>query len=147
MQRCRRRGTVFHCSSTAVYRPTGATPAREEDPLGDHHGSPLPTYSIGKVVTEGVARSGARAFGFPTVIARLGVPYGSVWGWPTRQLEDIAAGRPLVVHSTDPMLFSPIHERDIVDQLGCAGRPRRRPDHGGEPGRGRGRPDAGVGVR
>ena len=32
-------------------------------------------------------------------------------------LEDIAAGRPLVVHPSDPMLFSPIHERDIVAQL------------------------------
>jgi nucleoside-diphosphate-sugar epimerase len=119
MQRCRRARAFFHCSSTAVYRPPGDRPAREGDPLGDHHGSQLPTYSIGKIVAEGVARSGARALGLPTVIARLGVPYGSVWGWPTRQLEDIAAGRPLVVHPTDPMLFSPIHEQDIVDQLGA----------------------------
>jgi nucleoside-diphosphate-sugar epimerase len=119
MQRCRRARAFFHCSSTAVYRPPGGRPARETDPLGDHHGSQLPTYSIGKIVAEGVARSGARALGLPTVIARLGVPYGSVWGWPTRHLEDIAAGRPLVVHPSDPMLFSPIHESDIVDQLGA----------------------------
>jgi nucleoside-diphosphate-sugar epimerase len=117
MQRCRRARAFFHCSSSAVYRPPGDHPAREADPLGDHHGSQLPTYSIGKIVAEGVARSGARAYGLPTVIARLGVPYGSVWGWPTRHLEDIAAGRPLVVHPTDPMLFSPIHELDIIDQL------------------------------
>jgi UDP-glucuronate 4-epimerase len=117
MQRCRRARAFFHCSSTAIYRPPGDQPAREADPLGDHHASQLPTYSIGKIVAEGVARSGARAYGLPTVIARLGVPYGSVWGWPTRHLEDIAAGRPLVVHPTDPMLFSPIHERDIIDQL------------------------------
>jgi UDP-glucuronate 4-epimerase len=119
MQRCRRARTFFHCSSTAVYRPPGDHPAREVDPLGDHHGSQLPTYSIGKIVAEGVARAGARAYGLPTVIARLGVPYGSVWGWPVRHLEDIAAGRPLVVHPSDPMLFSPIHERDIIDQLGA----------------------------
>jgi len=117
MQRCRRARAFFHCSSSAVYRPPGDHPAREADPLGDHHGSQLPTYSIGKIVAEGVARSGARAYGLPTVIARLGVTYGSVWGWPTRHLEDIAAGRPLVVHPTDPMLFSPIHELDIIDQL------------------------------
>jgi nucleoside-diphosphate-sugar epimerase len=117
MQRCRGARAFFHCSSTAVYRPPGDQPAREADPLGDHHASQLPTYSIGKIVAEGVARSGARALGLPTVIARLGVPYGSVWGWPTRHLEDIAAGRPLVVHPSDPMLFSPIHERDIVGQL------------------------------
>jgi len=117
MQHCRRARAFFHCSSTAVYRPPGDQPAREADPLGDHHAFQLPTYSIGKIVAEGVARSGARAYGLPTVIARLGVPYGSVWGWPTRHLEDIAAGRPLVVHPTDPMLFSPIHERDIIDQL------------------------------
>jgi UDP-glucuronate 4-epimerase len=118
-QRCRRARAFFHCSSTAVYRPPGDHPAREEDPLGDHHGSQLPTYSIGKIVAEGVARSAARAYGLPTVIARLGVPYGSVWGWPTRHLEDIAAGRPLVVHPADPMLFSPIHEQDIIGQLGA----------------------------
>jgi UDP-glucuronate 4-epimerase len=119
MQRCRRARAFLHCSSTAVYRPPGDQPAREADPLGDHHGSQLPTYSIGKIVAEGVARTGARAYGLPTVIARLGVPYGSVWGWPVRHLEDIAAGRPLVVHRSDPMLFSPIHERDIIDQLGA----------------------------
>jgi nucleoside-diphosphate-sugar epimerase len=117
MQRCRRARAFFHCSSTAVYRPPGDRPAREADPLGDHHGTQLPTYSIGKIVAEGVARTASRAYGLPTVIARLGVPYGSVWGWPTRHLEDIAAGRPLLVHPSDPMLFSPIHERDIVDQL------------------------------
>jgi nucleoside-diphosphate-sugar epimerase len=117
MQRCRGARAFFHCSSTAVYRPPGDHPAREADPLGDHHGSQLPTYSIGKIVAEGVARSASRAYGLPTVIARLGVPYGPVWGWPTRHLEDIAAGRPLLVHPTDPMLFSPIHERDIIDQL------------------------------
>jgi UDP-glucuronate 4-epimerase len=117
MHHCRHARAFFHCSSTAVYRPPGDHPAREADPLGDHHASQLPTYSIGKIVAEGVARSACRAYGLPTVIARLGVPYGSVWGWPTRHLEDIAAGRPLVVHRSDPMLFSPIHERDIVDQL------------------------------
>ena len=119
MQRCRRARAFFHCSSTAVYRPPGDRPAREADPLGDHHGSQLPTYSIGKIVAEGVARTASRAYGLPTVIARLGVPYGSVWGWPTRHLADIAAGHPLVVHPTDPMLFSPIHERDIVGGLGA----------------------------
>jgi UDP-glucuronate 4-epimerase len=119
MQRCRRARAFFHCSSTAVYRPPGDHPVREADPLGDHHGSQLPTYSIGKIVAEGVARTGARAYGLPTVIARLAVPYGSVWGWPTRHLEDIAAGRPLLVHPTDPMLFSPLHERDMIDQLGA----------------------------
>jgi UDP-glucuronate 4-epimerase len=136
MQRCQRARAFFHCSSTAVYRPPGETPAREGDPLGDHHGSQLPTYSIGKIVAEGVARSGARAYGLPTVIARLGVPYGSVWGWPTRHLEDIAAGRPLVVHPTDPMLFSPVHERDIVAQLaalvGCAAVPATVVNWGGD---------------
>ena len=87
-------------------------------------------------VAEGVARSASRAYGLPTVIARLGVPYGSVWGWPTRHLEDIAAGRPLVVHPSDPMLFSPIHERDIIDQLaplvGCATVPATVVNWGGD---------------
>jgi UDP-glucuronate 4-epimerase len=119
MERGRRAGAFLHCSSTAVYRPPGDRPARESDPLGDHHAVQLPTYSIGKIVAEGVARSSARVLGLPTVIARLAVPYGSVWGWPARHLDDITAGRPLLVHPTDAMLFNPIHERDIVAQLGA----------------------------
>jgi UDP-glucuronate 4-epimerase len=136
MRRCRPAGTFFQCSSAAVYRPPGERPAGEGDPLGDHHAAQLPTYSIGKIAAEAVARSGARAFGLPTVIARLGVPYGSVWGWPTRHLEDIAAGRPLVVHADDPMLFSVIHEHDIVEQLGalvaCAAVPATIVNWGGD---------------
>ena len=117
MDHCRRARVFFHCSTTGVYRPPGDRPARETDPLGDHHGSQLPTYSIGKIAAEAVARSGARVFDLPTVIARLSVPYGRTWGWPVRQLEAIATGQPVRVHPDDPMWFNPIHERDLIAQV------------------------------
>jgi UDP-glucuronate 4-epimerase len=116
MQRCCLGGRFLHCSSTAVYRPPGDHLVVESDPLGDHHGSQLPTYSIGKIVAEGVARSAARMLGVPTVIVRLAVPYGPAWGWPTAHLGAIAGG-PVKLHPDDPMWFNPIHETDMVAQL------------------------------
>jgi nucleoside-diphosphate-sugar epimerase len=117
MQRCCLDGRFLHCSSTAVYRPPGDHAVRESDPLGDHHGSQLPTYSIGKIVAEGVARSSARTLGIPTVIVRLSVPYGPGWGWPVSHLAAIADGQPVTLHPADPMWFNPIHESDLVAQL------------------------------
>jgi nucleoside-diphosphate-sugar epimerase len=119
MQRCQRAQAFLHCSTTGVYRPPGDHAARETDPLGDHHGPQLPTYSIGKIAAEAVARSGARAFDLPTVITRLSVPYGTVWGWPAFVLESVASGQPVMAHPDDPMWFNPIHERDLISQLGA----------------------------
>jgi UDP-glucuronate 4-epimerase len=117
MHHCCLRGRFLHCSSTAVYRPPGDHAVRETDPLGDHHGSQLPTYSIGKIAAEAVARSFARSLGIPTVIVRLAVPYGPGWGWPTSHLAAIADGRPITLNPDDPMWFNPIHESDLVAQL------------------------------
>jgi nucleoside-diphosphate-sugar epimerase len=116
MQRCRSAKAFLQCSSNAVYHPNGGRPVAETAPLGDAHRDQYLTYSIGRMAGEIAARAGARAFGVPTVVARLNVPYGSVWGWPARHLRQLLAGETLLVHPTDG-IFSPIHEDDIVRSL------------------------------
>lgn len=105
--------SFLHCSSTAVYRPNGGQRMKEGDPLGDHHGSVMPTYSICKIVGETVARFGARHFGVPTTIARLNVPYGDDDGWPLFHLELMLGDHPIEVH-TDGGRYNPIHHDDIL---------------------------------
>lgn len=119
MARCRRARAFLQCSSNAVYHPGGDVPVDEAAPLGDHHRLQYPTYSIGRIMAEAVARAGARAFELPTVIARLTVPYGSVWGFPARHLRAILAGESILVHPDDPQWFTPIHEDDIVATVGA----------------------------
>ena len=85
MQRCRSAKGFLLCSSTGVYQPKGQEPVKEEDPLGDNHRPMFATYSIVKIATEAVARTCARLFELPTVIARLNVPYGDNGGWPSRR--------------------------------------------------------------
>jgi UDP-glucuronate 4-epimerase len=112
--------TAFlHCSSTAVYQPEGHAPRVESDPLGDSH-RPfgfLPTYSITKIATETTVRYACRRTGLPTVIARLGVPYGAGHGWMLFHLAMMEAGQPVPVHVRAPSRFSPIHHDDIVASL------------------------------
>ncbi|HEX3946911.1 MAG TPA: NAD(P)-dependent oxidoreductase [Acidimicrobiales bacterium] len=114
MARVRTARAFLQCSSSAVYQPAGDRPVTETGDLGDHHRAQYPTYSIGRIAAEAVARTGARVFGLPTVIARLTVPYGSVWGFPSRHLRQILAGEPILLHPEDPQWFTPLHEDDLV---------------------------------
>jgi len=59
------------CSTTGVHGPTGATPAREDDP-----GAPQNAYEITKAQSEQAARDIARRYDAPLVIARPGLVYG-----------------------------------------------------------------------
>lgn len=59
------------CSTTGVHGPTGATPAREDDP-----GHPLNAYETTKAHAETAARELARRRGANLVIARPGLVYG-----------------------------------------------------------------------
>lgn len=110
----------LHCSSTAVYEPKGHDAICEDDPLGDNH-RPfgfMPTYSISKIAAEVVAGFAARAYGVPTTIARLSVPYGEQGGgWPAFHLEMMLAGHRIPVHEDGPSIFNPLHEDDIVEQV------------------------------
>ena len=135
MAHCRRAKAFVHCSSAAVYRPPGAHPARESDPLGDNHRALLPTYSLCKIASEAVARFAAREHDLPTVIARLSVPYGDAGGWPWFHLALMRGGRPIPVHCERPNLFNPIHEDDLVAHvpklLAAASTPARIVNWGG----------------
>jgi len=117
MARCRSARAFLHCSSTAVYQPAGAHPLVETDPLGDNHRVMFATYSIAKIASEVVARTGARQFGIPTTIARLNVPYGDFGGWPWFHLKMMEAGMAIPIHPDRPNLFNPIHWDDIIDQV------------------------------
>lgn len=113
MSHCRNAGAFLHCSSTAVYQPNGQHPFAEGDPLGDHHRSLFPTYSICKIAAEAMARYGARQWQLPTTIARLNTPYGDNGGWPAFHLEMLMAGDPVAVNP-DGSVYNLIHEDDII---------------------------------
>jgi nucleoside-diphosphate-sugar epimerase len=114
---CRRARAFLHCSTAAVYQAKGGEPARESDPLGDHHRVMMPTYSICKIAAEAVVRTAARTFGVPTTIARLGVPYGSNGGWPWYHLMMMKAGVPIPIHPSGPNRFPLLHEDDYVRHI------------------------------
>ncbi len=119
MQRCSAARAFLHCSSTAVYEPNGHHRFVESDPLGDNHRAFgfMPTYSISKIAAETVAGFAARAYGVPTTIARLSVPYGDDFGWPHFQLAMMRAGNPIPVHTDAPSEYNPIHIDDIIHQI------------------------------
>lgn len=117
MQHCRGATSVLHCSSTAVYAPTGGEPMREDSPLGrDHHQHMMPTYSTAKTAAESVVSFASRAFDLPTTIARLCVPYGDDGGWPMFHLLMAQGGQSIPVH-VDGSRYNVIHHDDIVDQI------------------------------
>lgn len=120
MRRYRDATAFLHCSSTAVYEPKGHEPISEDDPLGDNH-RPfgfMPTYSISKIAAEVVAGFASRAYGLPTTIARLSVPYGEEGGgWPAFHLELMLAGHAIPVHEDGPSIYNPLHEDDIIEQV------------------------------
>ncbi|MEQ8840211.1 MAG: NAD(P)-dependent oxidoreductase [Acidimicrobiales bacterium] len=117
MQHCREATTVLHCSSTAVYAPTGGEPMREDSALGqDHHQYMMPTYSTAKTAAESVVSFAAKAFDLPTTIARLCVPYGDEGGWPMFHLLMAQGGQPIPVH-TDGSRYNVIHHEDIINQI------------------------------
>jgi nucleoside-diphosphate-sugar epimerase len=107
----------LHFSSTAVYEYAGHAPRAEDAPLGDNHRSMFPTYSIAKIAAETVARFTAHAFGIPTTIARLSVPYGNNGGWPWYHLMMMQHGVPIDVHPERPNVYNPLHERDCLAKI------------------------------
>lgn len=116
MYHTRKAKAFLHCSSTAVYRPTGGRKLKETDRLGDSHvvmGPGMATYSISKIASEVVARFACVQLGLPTVIARLNVPFGDNGGWPYYHLLAMMAGLPVPVHPSLGNYYAPIHEDDV----------------------------------
>jgi UDP-glucuronate 4-epimerase len=113
MERSRSARGFLLCSSTGVYEPS-PEPVRETDPLADNHRVMFTTYSIVKIATEAVARTCARLFDLPTVIARLNVPYGDNGGWPFWHLVMMEGGMEIPVQPGGSTRYNPVHEDDFV---------------------------------
>jgi nucleoside-diphosphate-sugar epimerase len=117
---CRKAKAAMVMSTASVYRPH-PDPWHafvETDAVGDANVPGSPTYGISKTMEEGVARAMARHLGLPVVIARMNVAYGDTGGGglPGYHFETIRAGKPVTLR-WDPIPYSPIHDRDIFDQL------------------------------
>ncbi|MGI9600342.1 MAG: NAD-dependent epimerase/dehydratase family protein [Acidimicrobiales bacterium] len=117
-----------HCASArflvmstfSVYEPQPDRwyPFAETDQMGDTRQPYSPTYSVSKIGQEAVARTTARLFAIPTVIARMNVAYGTNGGLPALHLDALRRGDPIVLRDPGPTPYSPIHEDDIVAQVG-----------------------------
>ena len=117
LQHCREAEAVLVMSTAEVYKPN-PDPMHviaETDPLGDSNSVFDATYSMSKIAQEAVARSCARAYDLPVVIARMNASYGDNGGLPANHLAAALAGSPVVTR-WDPCVYSPIHEDDICAQ-------------------------------
>jgi nucleoside-diphosphate-sugar epimerase len=114
---CRSARAAMVMSTQSVYRPNDDEyhVYVETDPVGEVNSTHSPAYSMSKIGQEAVARTCARLFDLPVVIARMNASYGVNGGLPTYHLDAIAAGQ-TVVTRWDPCLYSPIHQDDIVSQ-------------------------------
>lgn len=118
MDHCKDVEAFFQCSTAGVYESQGPVPLSETSPLGDsHRAAGFQTYSISKIAAESIAQHTATRLGLPTVIARLSVPYGDTFGWPTFQLMMIERDIPIGVHPIGPSLYAPLHLDDMVASL------------------------------
>jgi nucleoside-diphosphate-sugar epimerase len=118
LDHCRRARAALVMSSGSVYRRAGDPQHHycETDPLGEGLVPSLPAYSLSKHVQEAAARSAARLYDLPVIIARMGTAYGGNGGLPAWHLDAIMAGQQVPVGNVDAK-FVPIHEDDIRDQL------------------------------
>jgi len=115
---CRRARAALVMSTQSVYKPVEdhLHVFLETDPLGDVNAAHSPTYSVSKLGQEAVARTCARLFELPVVIARMNASYGPNGGLPAIHLDTILRGEPVVTR-WDPCPYSPIYEDDINSQV------------------------------
>ncbi len=121
LQHCRRAKAALVMSTHSVYKPPADGDPwhvfAETDPLGDVNSTHAPTYSMSKIAQEAVARTCARLFDLPVVIARMNASYGpdGTGGLPVMQMDALLAGNPVVTR-WDPCMYMPIHTDDITAQ-------------------------------
>ncbi len=115
---CRNVQAALIMSTVAVYRPhpDPRHAYKENDPLGDAMLPNMPAYSVAKIAQESVARYCAREFGTPVTLARMGASYGPRGGLPTYIAHAVAQGEPWTTRS-DPCLYNPIHDDDLLAHL------------------------------
>lgn len=137
LSHCRSARGALVMSSVGVYEPVPDPwhEFRESDALGDAHSPYVPTYGVTKIAQEAVARTCARVFDLPVVIARMNTAYGPNGGMPAHHLDAIIEGRDVTVRH-DPMPANPIYQQDINTQvealLGAASVPAPVVNWGGD---------------
>jgi UDP-glucuronate 4-epimerase len=120
MRHVRQCKAFLYVSSLQVYsaQEDNSRPRLENDPLGCH--APYaPSYSAGKLATEAVVRTLCRLYEIPTMIARLGMAYGTAGhgGVPTMIFTQIRAGTAITVPPAGKSFCSLLHEDDIAAQV------------------------------
>ncbi|MEY4131220.1 MAG: hypothetical protein RLZZ31_1344 [Actinomycetota bacterium] len=122
LQHCRKAKAALVMSTHSVYRPPADGDPwhvfKETDPLGEVNAAHAPTYSMSKISQEAVARTCARLFDLPVVIARMNASYGpdGTGGLPIMQMDALMAGNPVTTR-WDPCMYMPIHTDDITAQV------------------------------
>ena len=121
MHHCRKAGAFLFVSNTSLYdsKPDPMHRYVETDDVGGQS-QHSPNYGPSKLASEGAVRVLARLFNIPTTIARLNVSYGGAYddgGLPGNYLEMLIAGAPIRISRGKPLMFSPIHEDDMVRHL------------------------------
>lgn len=107
-------------SSVACYGRLRAIPADESHPyISDETGFPGEgnSYATGKRDVEQVCLKAHADRNFPAIIIRPSVAYGyarlvSIWGYCTRHVSRIRAGKPIIVPDNGESLIQPIHIDD-----------------------------------
>ncbi|MGW5865239.1 NAD-dependent epimerase/dehydratase family protein [Streptomyces sp. NPDC055239] len=138
MTHCATAEAFLYVSSGVVYNRADSTHRyRESDAVGG--AVPwLPTYPVGKLAAEGVARGLAEALGLPTVIARLNIAYGPYGhgGVPMILFKQMRKGQPCAVPRQGQNYCNLLHTDDLVRQVpllwGAAGTPARVVNWGGD---------------
>jgi len=120
MRHVRQCKAFLYVSSLQIYsaQEDNSRARLENDPLGCH---PLyaPSYSDGKLATEAVVRTLCRLYEIPTMIARLGMAYGTAGhgGVPTQFFNLLRAGTTIKVPPPGVSFCSLLHEDDIIAQV------------------------------
>jgi len=122
MHHCRNAKKFLFVSSIAVYT-TPDDPAElvhENSRLGKF-ATYAASYATSKISAEAVVRTLARIYNLPSIIARMGMAYGTM-GWsnhhsaPVSMFEKMLAGKPVPI-SPRPNYYSLIGEQDILRHI------------------------------
>ncbi|TML19758.1 MAG: NAD(P)-dependent oxidoreductase [Actinobacteria bacterium] len=117
LEHCRRAKAALIMSTAEVYKPQ-LDPMHvylETDPMGDSNSLFDATYSMSKIAQEAVARSCARAYDLPVVIARMNASYGDNGGLLAYHLDWIQSGRPDIYGQTEALLHAASVPATIVN--------------------------------
>jgi UDP-glucuronate 4-epimerase len=116
MQHVRHAKAFMYVSSQQIYAAGNIDKLHlENEPLGCHPGY-APSYSIGKVASEAVVRTLCRIHSLPTIIARMGMAYGTAGhgGVPTQLFNQLRRGETLTVPPLGESTCALYYEEDFV---------------------------------